>query len=269
MSAELGIYLRGPKAGTEAKASLTAAQHLLDLIGELEVLARPVRSNVHSTWGFTRLALGSVDMALRPLEIKGESTPDDLETALAKLIDGFCAAEREPVLPDGWSIKAAEHAAKAAAALGASREFGMRLTLNPAFGGLRHAEVSSQASRHLREACRTKYSAVGSVRGHLGNVSDRPDTKALLWDDVTNQRVTVKFTEAQRETVREAWGRDHVEVYGVIEENAYGQPLSITMEDLEILDTVEVPENIHGGFYPELTGGLSVEEHLAVIRGEA
>lgn len=272
MSTELGIYLHGPKAGTEAKASLAAAQHLLDLVGELERLTRPTSTSGPSTWGFTHLSVGSLDMALKPLELRGQSTEEDLETALARLVDGFLVAEHEAVVPDGWSLKAAEIAIKASAALGASEDFGMRLTVR---GGTeapeRRADVSARASRHLREATRVHYRAVGSVRGHIGNMSDRPETKALLWDDVTNRRISVRFKEEHREKIRAAWGRDHVEVYGVIEENAYGQALKIAMEDLEILDTEEIPsrEDIRGGFYPELTGGLSVEEHLAVIRGEA
>ncbi|MBC9719519.1 hypothetical protein H9Y04_44175 [Streptomyces sp. TRM66268-LWL] len=60
-------------------------------------------------------------------------------------------------------------------------------------------------------------------------------------------------------------------MFGTLTQNAKGQVLAIHVTDIEILpSTTRLPRaDLAGGFYPEMTGGLTAAEHLAVIRGEA
>ncbi|MFJ8347615.1 OB-fold nucleic acid binding domain-containing protein [Streptomyces sp. NPDC094153] len=267
----------------DAADTLKAMETLLLLLKELEsteIGHSPSRGRPPATrkrpkytrWTFTQLGLGSTRAALAPLYVPDDSSYDRVDRVLHQTVTGFAAAEASPEIPQDWTASAAQLGVAVARTLGASRDVGMRLVLRTDGETVLEAEVTERARRHLRDAIKARYTSIGSRRGHLGGLSDtRGKLRAVLWSEVGHERIPLVCEGEQREQLRQAWGRDRVEVTGRITENAQGQVVSIKVDEIELLSTEPSlsAEDLRGGFWPDMTGGLGALEHLAVIRGEA
>lgn len=283
MGSELDITLRGPHAGMDAAATLKAMEALLLLLKELETTetqrsplphTSPAarRRPAHTRWTFTQLGLGSTRAALAPLLVPDDSSYEQVDRVLCQTVEGFAAAEERPEIPADWTMHAAQFGKAVARTLGASPDVGMHLALRVNGDVVAEAEVTERARRHLQDALKARYVTRGSRRGHLGGLSDaRSKLRAVLWSDVGHERIPLICEREQREQLRHAWGHDRVEVTGRITENAQGQVVSIRVDDIELLPTEPSlsPDDLRGGFWPDMTGGLGALEHLAVIRDEA
>jgi hypothetical protein len=274
MESELDITLRGPHAGMDAADTLKAVETLLRLLKELESteIGRSRRRPGHTRWTFTQLGLGSTRAALAPLHVPEESSYEQVDRVLHQAVTGFAAAESGPEIPPDWTADAAKLGMAIARTLGASRDVGMRLVLRADGEPVLEAEVTERAGRNLKDAIKARYTSIGSRRGHLGGLSDaRGKLRAVLWSDVGHERIPLICEREQREQLRQAWGHDRVEVTGRITENAQGQVVSIRVHSIELLPTEPSlsPDDLRGGFWPDMTGGLGALEYLAVIRGEA
>lgn len=282
MGSELDITLRGPHAGMDAAETLKAVEALLMLLKELESTeigrspaGRPHaarRRPGHTRWTFTQLSLGSTRAALAPLHVPEESSYEQVDRVLHQTVSGFAAAETSPKIPPDWTANAAHLGITVARTLGASRDVGMHLVLRQDGEAVLETEVTERARRNLRDAVKVRYTSIGSRRGHLGGLSDaRNKLGAVLWSEVGHERIPLLCAKEQREQLRQAWGRDRVEVTGRITENAQGQVVSIRVDEIELLPTEPSlsTDDLRGGFWPDMTGGLGALEHLAVIRGEA
>lgn len=281
MGSELDVELRGPHAGMDAGSTLKAMESLLLLLKELETteLQRSPhpghasrRRPAHTRWTFTHLGLGSTVAALAPLRVPEESSYEQVDRVLYQTVEGFAAAEDRPEIPSDWTMHAANFGKAVARTLGASRDVGMRLALRINGDVVAEAEVTERTRRHLQEAVRARYASVGSRRGHLGGLSDAKEKlRAVLWSEVGHERIPLICEKEQREQLRQAWGHDRVEVTGRITENAQGQVVSIRVEEIELLPTEPSlsDQDLRGGFWPDMTGGLGALDYLAVIRGEA
>ncbi|MFF2522456.1 hypothetical protein [Streptomyces liangshanensis] len=272
MATKVGISLRGPQAGMDADASLETLSKLLKVIAELERTEGQKNSKSKvSRWTFQELRLGSVNATLEPLELAPESSYTTLERVLEQMVGGFQAAEKTAELPPRWTPRAARLGADAVRRLGASPDVGMELLL---YGDtVLRVDVTQRAHQNLRAAVVERYTSFGSRRGHLNSLfdTDKGTIKGVLKSEVGNERIPLVCPESLREDLRGAWGEDRVEVTGNIIENARGQVMRIMVDELEILPTEPslTAEELKGGFWPDMTGGLSAREHLAVIRGEA
>ncbi|MEU9245894.1 OB-fold nucleic acid binding domain-containing protein [Streptomyces sp. NPDC048385] len=283
MGSELDITLRGPHAGMDAADTLKAMDALLQLLKELErteLERSPVPHQPHgkwqraghTRWTFTQLTLGSTRASLAPLLVPEESSYEQVDRVLHQTVSGFAAAETSPEIPPDWTANAAKLGMAVAGTLGASRDVGMRLVLRADGANLLEAEVTERARRNLKDAVKARYTSLGSRRGHLGGLSDaKGKLRAVLWSEIGHERIPLICDGEQRELLRQAWGHDRVEVTGRITENAQGQVVSIRVDEIELLPTEPSlsPEDLRGGFWPDMTGGIGALEHLAVIRGEA
>lgn len=269
---QVEISLRGPHAGMDADDSLHTISQIIKLIAELErtEAQKSARSPV-SRWSFREIRLGSLNATLEPLEIANDSSYSIIDRILDQMVRGFTVAETAEELPPNWTPNAAKYAAEATRKLGASPDVGMVLTL-PGVQPVA-AEVTQRSHQNLRRAVATRFASYGSRRGHLNGVFDTIDgqIRAVLRSEVGNERIPLECPESLRESLRDAWGKDRVEVTGSISENARGQVVSIRVHDLEILPVEPslAPDELRGGFWPDMTDGLDARDHLAVIRGEA
>jgi hypothetical protein len=178
------------------------------------------------------------------------SEPDVASRAALSVVRGFKDAERNERLPHAWSLAAGKRAERVAARLGDTADTGLRLVV----GGAEPDEVrvTRQASRHLQEATKLRFTSYGSVLGVLGRVTARGRNRtAALWSDLDGRRVEVRFGEDHVEDMRDAWAHKHVEVTGVLHENAAGQVLRVNMDSLTVLDRAKTSllATLPRGFY--------------------
>jgi hypothetical protein len=253
-------------------------QKMLRLIDELEdaQLGRGGRLRERSTWAFSRLAVGSVEAGLTPVEPRGGATWADLEQVAIRVVDGYAEAERREVLPDGWTLEAAKPASELARDLGTAVGVGMRLRLLIDGRLVREAEVTGHAARHLdatikrhRDATtKIRRESVGSVLGTLGYISVKGRNVAGLWPDRGGPRVQLSFTDEQLPALRDALA-SRVQVSGLIRRDGNGRVTGVTVRRIERLPSFGEAKPLTGlvGLSPSLTGDLSTLAFLDEIRG--
>lgn len=188
--------------------------------------------------------------------------------AALTMVRGFDDAEREKQLPRAWSLAAGRRARRVAARLGETESTGLAITVHGPEEV--NAKVTRKAARHLKSATDLRLTSYGSVTGELGRVTAHRARRAALWSDVTGRRIEVYFGEQHVEDMRQAWAHPHVEVTGLVHENAAGQVLRVDMESMHVLNAqrVTLAEVLPRAFYPDMTGGFSTAEYLKAIRGE-
>lgn len=196
------------------------------------------------------------------------ANPEIANRACLSLVRGFRAAEDKIEVPPSWSLQAGVRARTIARRLGDSASTGLKLVASAEETA--EATVTRQASQNLEQATKVRYTSYGSVIGVLGGVNAHGRLSASLWSDVDGRRVQVSYAAEHLEQIREAWAKSHVEISGLVHENSVGQILKIEMTDLVILESpsINLLKDLPWGFYPEMTGGLSVKEYMDVIRGE-
>lgn len=201
--------------------------------------------------------------------LRSHSEPDVASRAALSVVRGFGDAEEFEQLPQLWSVAAGKRAERVAARLGDTPDTGLHLVVN----GVEPVEVqvTRQASRHLREATNLRFTSYGSVVGVLGRVTARGSNRtAALWSDLNGRRIDVRFREHHVEDMRDAWAHKHVEVTGLLHENAAGQILRVDMDSLDVLGTAKASlvEGLPRGFYSDMTAGMTTAQYLKAVRGE-
>jgi len=233
---------------------------LLDIIGDLEQFRGDKPRKVD--WRLVTASGGTATL-------RSHSEPDVASRAALSLVHGFGDVERAEQLPPAWSLSAGRRAERVANRLGDTANTGLYLAVDGAEAA--EAQVTRQASRHLKSATDLRLTSYGSVVGVLGRVTAHKGRRtAALWSDLDARRIEVRFGEPHVEDMRDAWAQSHVEVTGVLHENVGGQILRVDMDSLEVLrgTKASLVEDIPRGFYEELTDGLSTIDYLKAIRGE-
>jgi hypothetical protein len=116
---------------------------------------------------------------------------------------------------------------------------------------------------------RPQFKVIGSVSGTLESLTVHAKREASLYNDFDKRRVVVSFAEVDYPRVHAAL-RKRVEVHGVLQEDIAGRPLRIRLQDMEVLpqdDDLPTLSSLVGSM-PDLTAGLSPDEHLERNRGE-
>lgn len=245
-----------------AKTPFDTGSNVIDLLDKLALASQKEAKPRRVNWRLAQSGGGSA--TFRPV-----SNPDLAAEAAISMVRGLTIAESEPSLDRAWDLPAAAVAEKLALRLGNSTSTGLSIVTSDRAGDSLETTITRRTARHLHEATRMTVTSYGSVVGVLGGASSRPRRRASLWSDVDGRRIEVRFTEHHDDDVREAWAKDHVEVTGVLHENAAGQILRIDMDALQVTEAGG-PElaDLVAGSYPNLTGGLSTPAYLSATRGE-
>lgn len=230
------MQLRGAPAELEAQRVLAQMAELVKLLGLIEDAAvKAVRTDAdRSTWGFTRLALGSVTAAFAPIEPRGAATWETLERTPLTLVDGFAHADAATDLPDGWTEESARIGARIAHPLGLSADRAMVLRVLVDGKETRRVEVTHRHSTNLSKAAKARRTSIGSVIGTLASVNTRRKT-AGLWTDLDDRLVRVRPPDEQIADI----GRyipQRVQVFGELTRNSAGQVLCVKAERIRLLD---------------------------------
>ncbi len=235
-------------------------------IDDLERLAKDVRSLVKdvaqavtgkkSTWILTELALGSVNLAVAPSGLNGES-----QAAASAVFDGLRQVEERADRPAFFSEKALRLVGSLA---NLSRKKGLEIS---AFGESVH--VTDHASSHVREILATKREHLGSIIGHLDVVSVHEGLRVTVYGQ-QGEVVPCSLSGAMLDEAKELLG-ERVLVTGMLSVNAAGNPLRMTAEELFVMPRVESIKPLSALYAsePDITGGLSLTEFLAEAWPEA
>ncbi len=110
--------------------------------------------------------------------------------------------------------------------------------------------------------------SIGSVEGRLELVSIHSRTRRFnVYHAITNKAIRCNFPVAIEEQVISSLGR-RVIVSGVVSYNAAGEPVKVEVDRLRTLKKENELPSIADmlGMAPDITGDLSIEEHIRQLR---
>ena len=135
-----------------------------------------------------------------------------------------------------------------------------------------YVALDGDVVKQARSAVKQAEVSIGSITGSLDAIKKvRNGVRATIYDPVRHRAVTCSAGLQMADDIRKAW--DHrVTLRGRITRNAYGQPIRMTVNSLEVLpddDSNRAPvRDLHGAL-PDMTGGLSVSGFLDRARRRA
>lgn len=235
VATELEVQLRGAPAELEARNVLAQMSELIRLLGQIEDVAIKAdrRDGDRSSWGFTRLAVGSVDAALAPIEPRGGADWGVLDRAPLTLVDGFAHASQAEDIPAGWTEESSRTGAKIAKPLGLNADRAMVLRVLVDGNEVRKVEVTRRHHTNLVAAAKARRASVGSALGTLASVNTRRKL-AGLWTDLDDRLVRVRLNPDLVANIGEHIGQ-RVQVAGELTRNSAGQLLSVKADRIEAL----------------------------------
>ncbi len=268
----MGMGRRGPTfllpgIAPDAQLGFRFAPGTKDIsIDDLEHLAKDVRALIkdvaqtvtgkRSTWILTELGLGSVNLAVAPLGLNGES-----RAATTAVFAGLRQVEEVADRPAFFSERALRLVGSLAKL---SRKKGLEVT---AFGESVH--VTEKSSSHVSEILSMKRQHLGSIIGYLDVVSVHNGVRVTVYGQ-QGEVVPCTLSEAMLDEAKELLGK-RVLVTGTLSVNAAGNPLRMTAADIFQMPPRESIKPLSALYAsePDITGGLSSAEFLAEAWREA
>lgn len=272
MGTELRVMLPGPEGSADARRAVRILDKVLELLNEIDQAAVRRTANAGTTtWGFTHLALGSVDTTIAPTRPARGRELAEAERALYRVVHGFRDAQEAEGIPAGWTPKAARLGAEIGRMIGGTVSTGLLLGVHRDGKPVSEITVTRAAGDHLIAALRTKRRSIGALVGTLESVSVHERNQAYLYlPPARRQSVPVVFRRDQFEQIRAALGK-RVMISGILERGAQDIPTKLDMRQIEILpDVGGVPAlGDLAGHDPDFTGGLDPADYLRELRGTA
>lgn len=216
-------------------------------------------------WYVTDLGVGSA-IAVIESRAKIPEADERLGTMVgANFVAGLNSIEREAELPPYFSDVDLGRVRAISSLL---RQTGSEsLTAAHLNGARETATVSEQAGVNVAKILEPRFSGLGSVAGKLEVISVHGPPRFNVYDALTKRAVRCRFAPERLDDVAAALGR-RVVVTGVVHRNAKGDPVKVDRPELRILpdgaDLPSVKDLI--GLVPDITGGLSSEEHVRRLR---
>ncbi|MDX6480370.1 MAG: hypothetical protein QOG85_880 [Gaiellaceae bacterium] len=220
-------------------------------------------------WYVTGLSIGS---AVAEITSKPTTTEVDTER-LAEMVGenfvgGLDVIENDAELPPYFSEQDLGRVKSIASHLKRTASAGLDVAhLNGGDEPKRETTIRQDAAQKVVQILRPTFMGIGSVAGQLEMISVHRTATFNVYDVVTHKAVSCRFDVAHLEAIKEALGK-RVVVAGIIHRNAKGEPVRVDKPDLRVLpDDSELPtfaELI--AQVPDLTGSLSVEEHVQRVR---
>lgn len=227
MAPELAIYVGGDPEGIDASRVLAGLNHLVGLINALD----GSDSGQTTSWRFTRLALGSINTQIAPMELRPGSTDESINSTFHKLVDGLNLTEDQPAVPAGWPGHAIDEAARASEFLGGVNEAGTTIEV---VGEEFSVTLTRKTFENLRKVTSLRRESIGSVIGMVETITVHRANTATMWTELGGHSVRVSFSADQLEAVRAAMGK-RVEAFGLLSRDYWGNPKRLTLRRIEVL----------------------------------
>jgi hypothetical protein len=128
--------------------------------------------------------------------------------------------------------------------------------------------ISPETLTNVKKLTEPKYSAYGSIIGSLDAISVHRAYEFKVWDEATNRPVTCKFEASDLDRVKELL-TSRVAVSGTLVSNSAGNPISISVEELEQVDRRNLPTiEEMSGLVKDFTGGKTMKEYMEELSDE-
>jgi hypothetical protein len=136
-------------------------------------------------------------------------------------------------------------------------------------GRKQESDITEETLYNVQQLTGIKYSGYGSISGKLEAISVHNANEFRVWDDKSGKPVRCKYEPASQEEQIKSMLRLRVVVFGTIQSNSSGIPISLEVEDIErapqrVLPTIqEMSGSIKG-----ITEGKPLKDYLEQISDE-
>lgn len=128
--------------------------------------------------------------------------------------------------------------------------------------------ISPETLTNAKKLTEPKYRAYSSIKGNLDAISVHRKYEFKVWDEATHKPVTCYFPERDLERVK-GYLRSRVRVSGVLLSNSAGNPISMSVEELEPVVKREIPTiKQMSGLIKDFTRGKSMKEYMEELSDE-
>jgi len=263
MSDGIYITLDDNDDNLDARTLIVAVQLFLGLLHDLDIaISSESRGGVQ--WKVSTLSkssparLGFIGYSRRGKENHSTEIERRCIRGLKILAE---RAERDPYYSDQALYKAGNLARLR------QRHLLSRITIgSPAEGEI---VIGPAIAEHVDELISEVEESEGSIVGNLDSISVHNGNQFRVWDDNTGKVVTCRFPEPLLQTAKE-YLKQRVLVYGTLRRNVLGGIGSISVEGIDNYPTDEQLPTIEqmSGSIPNITGGLSLQEYMRLLRDE-
>ncbi|MGZ4532750.1 MAG: hypothetical protein ACXVXP_10405 [Mycobacteriaceae bacterium] len=258
---------------TDLEFKLTGDLGVLDFMGALVTLQRGhelllgVQRQVlgrragHVRWVLADLDAGSAVTALHGVPLEGDVTDEDLGVVVGAFTSGTDALAHGADEPPRYFDDSVLEAYKNLVTDLQKYQVGDLVATTPG-----REPVSVPASAVLPPAVvrlEERFTVQGTVIGRIEAINLHERREMTLWSELDASRVRVTFPERLYPAVHAAL-RCRVEAAGELTEDSFGRPLSLRLEDVEVLPEGEDLPTLASlvGSMPELTAGQDPREWL-------
>lgn len=132
----------------------------------------------------------------------------------------------------------------------------------------KEADITENTLNNVRQLTGVKYHAYGSIVGSLDAISVHKANEFRVWDEITNKPVRCKFNDSELDRVKSLL-KTRVVVFGDVQSNSSGNPVVISVEELESSPKPQLPTiEEMSGLVEDFTGGKSLKEYMEELSNE-
>lgn len=130
------------------------------------------------------------------------------------------------------------------------------------------AEITEKTLNSVEQLTRVKYRAYGSIVGNLDSINVHTGNEFRVWDERTKKPVRCRFDEKDLERVKGLL-KSRVIVYGKLQSNSAGHPISISADELGTRPKRKLPTiEEMSGLVEDFTEGLSLKDYMEMLSNE-
>ena len=246
MDADIRLTVDDGRAANPAHF-FTAGMRLLELLDDLSETAT-------LEWVFTDLKLGSAVSGIAA----SEQHRHEGAVVTRSAVEGLSRIRSGQSAPSDWNPNAIKTAKNMV------REVGEHAKLE------RHGSVvylDQQLSEGLENATPWVREFYGSVRGTLTGFNVTRGNRGSIKPHGGGRVIHVKFPSGLAKKMRDGL-LQFVEVEGLIRQNDEGQTYYVSAGDIRVVEEPKLSWAELRGYMPEITGNMSISEHLDAIHGQ-
>jgi hypothetical protein len=132
--------------------------------------------------------------------------------------------------------------------------------------GKQESNITEATLSNIRGLTGIRYSGYGNLTGKLEAISVHRDNEFRIWDDQTGKPVRCKYDPATQEERIKSLLRSKVVVYGTIQSNSTGVPITLEVDDIEAAIPHALPTiQEMSGSVKGITEGKPMKEYLEQI----
>lgn len=130
------------------------------------------------------------------------------------------------------------------------------------------ADITEKTLDNVKQLTGVKYTAYGSIVGSLDSINVHRGNEFRVWDERTKKPVRCTFDPDDEKRVKDLL-RARVVVYGKLNSNSAGIPISILADDFEHAPKRQLPTiEEMSGLIENFTEGMSLKEYMETLSNE-